>query len=206
MPKPKDPPVDDSEKREKARDAAETLAGQVAAVEYDLQTAEDALEERLALEEIEMRKRLMIEPTALEEEFIRCSGDIAFVAGQHSRRVHAHLVARIREKRLRGLLTLKHRNNLIAAGSKATVGEVEAAVDMDPDYIQAKLDEATAEALREDGKGKLLAALAKKDMLVQMGANFRAEMERDPVIRERHRAARSLASEGDWAPPPEEPG
>lgn len=183
---------------DEAREAVDQLAGHDAVAAYDLNTCEAALEERLAQEEVDLRDRLRIEPAALEEEFVRCSGDIAYVAGKHARAIHAHLVARVRAKRMHALLTVEHRQRLSAKNTKVTVGEVDAFVDMDPRWIEVKLEEDTAEALREDAKGKLMAVLAKKDMLVQMGANQRAEMERDPSIRNRMQGARAAKNEGDW--------
>jgi hypothetical protein len=60
-------------------------------------------------------------------------------------------------------------------------------VEHDQRYQDALVDEIATEVERERLKGAVTALLTKRDMCVQLGANHRAEMERDPVIRERAR-------------------
>jgi hypothetical protein len=185
----------DGDDREKARDAVSALVGERGLAEYDLGTAEEEIAARLLENERDLRDRLRIDPSALEDEFVRCPGDIAYIAGLHAKAMGVHLIAKIRQKRLRALLTAEARQALINLGSKATVAEVEAAVDSDIRWIEAQVEEDTANVLREDAKGKLLAAVAKRDMIIQMGANFRAEMQRDPSIRDSIHGQRQIARE-----------
>lgn len=152
--------------------------------------AEADLGQAIEEAEIALRERIAIEPLALEEEFIACPSSIAWVAGRHARALGAHLHAKARAKRIRGLLTIEHRTALRDAGSKATVDEVAASVDRDQRWIEAEAAENNADVMRELAKGQLTSIVAKRDMLVQMGANHRAEMERDPVIRQRQQQDR----------------
>jgi hypothetical protein len=148
------------------------------------------LEARIAQEELDLRERLKVEPMALEEEFIRCPGDIAYMGAKSSRALALHLHARTHAKRLRGLLMVEHRQRLVNLGGKTTVGEVDAAVDSDPRWLRAKVAEDNADALREKAKGDFSAIMAKRDMLMQMGASVRAEMQFDPstrTVRQHHR-------------------
>ncbi len=150
----------------------------------EIAEAEDDLETKIVEEEIDLRARIAIDPAALEEEFVTCSGHIAYAAGRHARAVSAHLTAKARAKRLRALLYADARNWLVSQGiRKPTVSDIDARVETDPRYLSAQAAEDNAEAFEILTKGNLTALVVKKDMLVQLGANYRAEGERDPYIR-----------------------
>lgn len=176
----------------------------------DANEAPRALEEGEA-EELEARLRdaVRLEPLALEEEFVRIPSDIAYWTSRHARAIGAHLRATARKKRLWGLLRVQAQRELeeeelerctikVSHDGKVegpakppkkykdpTVDAIDARVESYPEWRTATDDEADAEVERERLKGAVLALIAKRDMLVQMGANHRAEMERDPVIREK---------------------
>lgn len=78
------------------------------------------------------------------------------------------------------------------AVERVTESMVAARVEQYAEWQAAQDAEIGAEVERERLKGAVLALLAKKDMLVQMGANHRAEMEREPIIRQRSADDRSL--------------
>lgn len=158
--------------------------------------AEDDLETQMIREEMDLRARIEINPAALEDEFISCGANIAYAAGRHARAVAASLRAQARSKRLRALLHADARGWLISRGiKKPTVADIDARVEIDPRYLEAKAAEDNAEAFELLTKGNLTALVAKKDMLVQMGANYRAEAERDPYIRS-ERAGSRLVRDG----------
>jgi hypothetical protein len=157
--------------------------------------AEAEMADAIGDAEIALRERIAVEPLALEEEFVNCPASIAWASARYAHALGVHLHARSRAKRLRGLLTLEHRQSLRDSGSKATVDEVAAAVDCDPRWVEADAAETNADVMRELAKGQLTALLAKRDMLVQLGASRRAEMERDPVIRSRQQQDRFRSSE-----------
>lgn len=76
------------------------------------------------------------------------------------------------------------------APPRLTEKDADARVEVDDRWQAAQDAEIVAEVEREKMKGAVAALAAKKDALVQLGANYRAELERDPVIRERHFADR----------------
>lgn len=196
--------VPDAETKAKARDAVSALMGDRGVGEYDLATKHEDIGLQTLEAENELRDRLKITPEALEEEFVAIPGDIAYIAGRHARASTNHLLAKVRTARLRALLTAEARQKLMDLGSKATVNEVEAAVDSDDRWVSAQVDEIEAAAMVAVEKGALLAIVAKRDMLVQLGANHRAEMERDPSILAVKRGQRMVESQRR-AQDPEDP-
>lgn len=155
--------------------------------------------------EAELYDRLKIDPLALEGEFINCASNIAWLGAKHGAALRAYLHAKIGSKKLWALLLIQAREDLSAeqdarqttedaaaekAGKKptrvkerVTVGEVESRAGTYPMWLDQQMAEAEAEVAMTIAKTNLTAMLAKRDMLVQMGANVRAEMERDPTIR-----------------------
>lgn len=137
-----------------------------------------------------LRERLKIEPLALEEEFLRCPADIAYIAALHGRAIEELNRAKVYARKIKGLVYNAHRQQMLDASLKPTEGQIEARLDQDERWIQAQLEEGAAENVAATARGNLNAIMAKKDMLVQMGATQRAEMEREPMIRDRTRFAR----------------
>ena len=168
--------------------------------------------ERLLELEIGLRERLTINPLELHQEFCECPAQIAYLAACHARAIGDNLRAKIRVKKLWGLALMAARdqlegeNDLTQAredeaaqvnGRKAkdmrtriTESMVEAAAQQLAMWSAAQEDEVQTEVAREVARGNMLGALAKKDMLVQLGANQRAELERDPVVRDRLKVQR----------------
>ena len=157
--------------------------------------------------EASLREAIRVTPEALEEEFVRTPTDIAWWTARHARAIGEHLRAEAKRKRLYGFLRIRARQQLEAAaaassakadkddkkpekGKAVTESMVDSRVEQDPEYQDALEDEIAAEVERERLKGAVAALMCKKDMLVQLGANQRAELERDPNIRERQRAGR----------------
>jgi hypothetical protein len=162
--------------------------------------------------EADLRDRLRIDPMALEQEFVRAPANIAYLGNKHAQAIGAHLRAKIRVKKLWGLVLMQARENLEqeneenqqaenASAAKSdrkpkdvkvriTESMVEARAHQMKMWQDAQEDEVNAEVAREVAKANFEAIRAKKDMLVQLGATFRAEMERDPVVRDRLRVQR----------------
>lgn len=141
----------------------------------------------LALE-LELRDRIRVNPEALEEEFVRLPGDVAYLGAQHARALERHLRAKAEARRAWSAAFLIKRQELLDAHGKATEEMVKAAVEGDLRVRAAQDAEIVADVARAKAKTDLDAVLCKKDMVVQLGANYRAEMERDPALR-RDRAA-----------------
>lgn len=161
--------------------------------------------EKKHLQEIEVDAYLadtvQIEPLALEEEFIRLPADLAYWNERYSQAVRAFLVSKIEAERCEARLHMEVRTRLAAAapeGAKSkgpTVADIEAAVESQPELQAARMRALDAEVDKVRLQGVLDAVRAKRDMLVQLGARARIEMEADPVIRDRI-AARNAQREG----------
>jgi hypothetical protein len=167
--------------------------------------------------EADLMDRLKIDPMALDHEFITCASNIAYLGAKHGHALREHLRAKIRTKKLQALLLIQARDDLegrreelqdeenaLALKEKRkakdvklsiTESTVEANARQMPQWVDTEEAEIEAEVAASIAKTNLTASLAKRDMLVQMGANVRAEMERDPTIRLHKRHHRS--QEGD---------
>jgi len=135
-------------------------------------------------------------PEAIQEEFVRVPSDIAYWGHQYAMSLKTWKAAKLERERTEAELHIRQKELLINQGVKRpTVGDIEAAVALNPDYQSAKLHEVEMEAEHLAAKVRYQAVCAKKDMVQSLGAQIRTEMERDPSIRER--ASRSNG--GDFA-------
>lgn len=159
-------------------------------IEAALASYRDEEPDALTRAELELREIVALDPQALEKEFVEIGSQIAFVGARHARAIRGHLQSKARAKRLRGLLLLRARESILDRGGKPTESQVEAIADQYAEWVEAQTEEIEAEVAREQAKGFIAAAVAKKDMLVQLGANFRQEGERDPSIIDQRRAGR----------------
>jgi hypothetical protein len=140
-----------------------------------------------------LRDSVIIEPLALEEEFVRLPSDMAYWGQRYANALRASMIAGIELKRSQALLRIEHRIQLLdqlADNSKAKVTEsmVDSAVELDPMYqvVQLRFVEAEVETVRL--KQLLEAVRTKRDALVSLGSHIRAEMRNDPQIREEQTA------------------
>ncbi len=158
-------------------------------------------------QEADIRERLRMDPAAVQEEFMRLPGDLAYVAARHARALGEHLRAKARAKRLWGLIRMQAREELESRNADAQVAEDRVAeiARRKPKDVSLRVTEAMVEELalqstlwqeveqaelaadvaREQARGDLLAMSAKRDMLIQLGSTLRAELQADPVVRER---------------------
>ncbi len=138
-------------------------------------------------EELAVRERLRVDPNSLDEDLGRCASDIAYVGARQARAVLEHGRARIGVKKLRALAYLRCKEAAIDTyGPRgATVDVVNSLVEGDPQVLAAEERELTGEVRLALAKTNVAASMARRDMLVQVGAARRAEMERDPVVRRR---------------------
>ncbi len=73
-----------------------------------------------------------------------------------------------------------------------TVDDIKAAAESDDEYAAAKLREIEAEGAKARMYGVVDAVRTKRDMLVQMGADRRVEMQGDPIMRDQARQRREV--------------
>lgn len=164
-----------------------------------------------------------LEPLAIEEEFVRLPADLAYWNMRYAKALEALLRAKrdrdLLERRHymegREILMGKAREAADTAASEAadmveggkkkasvkvsvkapTVGDIESYATTHPEVLAAREAEIVAEVEKVKLQGIVDAVRAKKDMLIQVGARQRTEMESDPSLREQARVA-GLKREG----------
>ncbi len=117
-----------------------------------------------------------IDATRINEEFTRLPGDVAYLSELYSQANRAHLVAKAEFEFLEAQRAIYHREVAQDTGRKATEGSIREAVVTDPEYQAGRLRVVEAEAEKQACRGRLDAVMAKKDMLVSLGATLRAEL------------------------------
>lgn len=127
-------------------------------------------------------------PMDLEHEFTRVSADIAYWNARAAEALEAYLRAKLARKRLDALLHIDHRTR--TAEKKTTEAHLSALVTTDPRMGHAEEEELAAEVDLKRVQGICEAIRTKKDMLVSLGANMRAELASDPILRNTQRTAR----------------
>lgn len=137
-----------------------------------------------------VQEAVRISEVAIQEEFIRLPGDLAYWNQRHADARKAAMLVEHERKTAEARKQLEIRAAAKATGEKLTVGEIEAQVVASDDYQKAVLREIDADCERELVRGVVDAIHAKKDSLVSLGAHLRLEMQGDPSIRDDERRRR----------------
>lgn len=122
------------------------------------------------------------DPLKLDDEFVRLPADLAYWHGQASNALREYQIAKIDTKRLEARLSIEHRERQLAEGKKPTESTVSAAVETDDEMYEARKSLVTLESDYERIRGVVDAVRAKKDMVVSIGHQIRAELS-DPIVR-----------------------
>lgn len=135
-----------------------------------------------------------IEPTVIEEEYIRLPGDLAYWNAEYSRAYQHWLESKLEREVKCAHLTAAYRSSLEGGGTKSrvTIGEVDSLVQQDPDYVMVRTKEITSEADKVRLAGVMDALRCKKEMLISLGAHIRLEMGNDPMVRQQRGIAREV--------------
>ncbi len=133
---------------------------------------------------------LQIRPEKLQEEFCRVPSDLSYWGEQYASALREWKHAKLHRERVEARLHLVLKETLAATGTKATVKDLEAHVHGHEDYEAAKNEEVEKEATHLLMKTRFWAVSAKKDLVQSMGAQIRAEMSHDPLVRDSVRAHR----------------
>lgn len=142
----------------------------------------------------------------LQSEFARMSAELAFWGARTAFAHIEYLRAQARSKRLYGFFALRARDDLEEergqGARNVTEAMVDAAVRRNDDWREIEEDEFTARLAYEEHKSQMAALSAKRDMLMQLGADRRREWELDPSIREtkiahKNRNTRSEDDDGE---------
>lgn len=131
-----------------------------------------------------------LEPLAIQEEFVRVSGDLSYWGERYRLALIDLTKTEIEYKQVKARLQRTHRERLLANG-KATEAMVEGAVEEDPEYAKVYIARGVAEAEKEALRLDVEAIRTKKEALISMGAIVRQELENDPAIRRRHAEAKA---------------
>lgn len=131
-----------------------------------------------------LRECVRIDPSKVTEEFIRVPSDLAFWSERYNDAAEAYLRAKMTRDKCAAEVELRVRRDAAHRGEKLTENIVQARVTVDEEFTAMNLAVIEAEANKNRLRSTVDAILAKKDMLVSVGAHLRAEMGRDPVVRE----------------------
>lgn len=138
-----------------------------------------------------------INPLALDDGFIKISAQLATFNERFYEALRTHLRAKAELDRTWARLYLAIREELKDADPKTTEATIKASVDSHDEYFAARMAAAEAEAEKSRLWGVLDALRAKKDALISLGANARAEMSGMPGIRGERRGARDVEGNFD---------
>ena len=119
---------------------------------------------------------LEIDALDLEGQFRKCPALIYRFAALEADAQQVMLTAKAQMEQAEARAYGKQKSLLTAKG-KPTVDEVKAAVTLDPEFVAAQTFHITAETNARKLKGMVTALLSKRDMLVQLGSNQRAQLQ-----------------------------
>lgn len=129
-----------------------------------------------------LKAAVTIDAADLNDEYVKLSANLAYYGAKHADSHRVHLVAKFELERVEAATRIRIRE---CAPVKMTVDDVNARVSLDDDYVTARLTCIGAESDELAMKNVLNSIQAKKDMLVSIGAQVRAEMGADPSLRRR---------------------
>jgi hypothetical protein len=126
---------------------------------------------------------LNIDEVHLNDEFVRMPALIASAAARQSEATYDYQLAKIERERTRARLWTSYHASLLDNKERPTEARVESLIEQNEEMFQARLRELTAERTKNEAAAYAEAMRTKRDMLVSLGANYRAEMQGDPSLR-----------------------
>ncbi len=144
-----------------------------------------------------IKEAVRIEPLALEEEFVRIPADLAYFGEQYAQAKRTQLVAKHELEREESRLYITIREEAEEAKQKPTEATIRAKLVTNEEYHDAKMASIEAEVDSIRASNHLTALSAKRDALISLGANLRAEMGGNPSIRNAARGARDVSDSRD---------
>lgn len=135
---------------------------------------------------------VQILPEALNEEFVRVGADLAYWNEQFSRASRRFLHTKMALEQTEARLSIQIREALNGGGARVTEAMIVSRVITDDVYTEVRLGHVEAEAEKVRLYGVLDAIRTKRDMLVSIGAQMRAEMNADPTIKNHARNKREM--------------
>lgn len=139
-------------------------------------------------------RAVSIDPVDLQQEFVTLPADLAYWGARHADAHRAALKAKFALEQAEAKTRLFIREQLNLSGQKATVDEINARVIVDEFYAEARLAAIETESVALRYRNLLSSVHAKKDMLVSVGAQVRAEMDGNPSLRRQINTIRDVES------------
>jgi len=120
-----------------------------------------------------IKKVIDIDPLDLDSHFRRLPAELAYYNSQYAEAYARQLDAK------RNLDQVHASTYKLVADSekKMTVAAINAAIESDPIYAEARRELVEAESEKQRLRGKVDVVLAKKEMLISLGAHMRSEMQ-----------------------------
>lgn len=138
------------------------------------------LQEFLAALPEQDREALELNPDDLQTEFTRWSATFAWIATRLADEEGRLTRAQLATKRAKAIVA----KDLASQKPKPSDELIKQLVVLEPDVQTAEEREIEAQRAYSRMKGLVEAMRGKKDMVVQMGARTRAEMDREPSLRD----------------------
>jgi len=164
----------------------------------DLQDIALAPTEEKAQREMDayMRACVAIDPTRVQDEFVRIPADLAFWSARSDDAMDAYLRAKDALEKAEATAELAIRTTAANVGEKVTESVVRARVLVHPLYRDAIEKEITAETAKNRMRSIVAVIMTKKEMLISVGAHVRAEMQAHPAIRDQVAASSAYGKGG----------
>lgn len=122
-------------------------------------------------------------PEALQEDFIRYAADLAWWGERLAESKREVALCELAVVEAKAAADVEVRAELEATKRKATVDAIDMAVRRSPGYVAAQRQLIEAEFHEGRVRAVVDGLRAKRDMLVGLGAQFRAELNGDPVLK-----------------------
>lgn len=130
-----------------------------------------------------LEESIDINEARLNDEFIKMPAAIAYWANEHANKVADYQHAKLNKDQTYARLFTKYHAKLLDEKERPTEKKVDAAIELDHEMYQAQVALLTAEREKNHVAGIMEAVRTKRDMLVSLGANYRAELQGDPSLR-----------------------
>lgn len=130
-----------------------------------------------------LAQSVTVEPLQLEEEFVRLPADLAYWHARAADALREYQMSKLEQDKTEANLRIVVREHIIATGGKPTESQVESGMVLRPEYSEARARTIEAEVEYQRLRGVCEAVRVKRDALVALGQQARAEMS-DPVVRQ----------------------
>lgn len=140
---------------------------------------------RFVIDEAYAKECLTTPPAeALQEDFMRYSADFAWWSERSADARREVALLKLEVDTLKGDADAEVRESIAKAGGKVTEAAVDAALRSHPGLLAAKKRLIDGEHFAGRIDAVVDGLRAKRDMLVGLGATFRAEQKADPLLRD----------------------